>query len=222
VTSATLSGLLGETVASDSWRGTLDDLGVALGPGSPRVTSARVRRDRTTERTTEPFVLAGLGVVTPAAAPEGRELLLRRDVLDRQVFDGVGARLSRVGDVHLGLEDGVLAVTAVETGFAAVLRRLGAPRLAARLRPRVVIWDDLHLVSGPGHALQLDSSDAAVHRLEPRVLAELVRRVPGRSAGDLLERLHPSRREQVASALRRAAPRRRSSDPLSVRKRAPS
>jgi hypothetical protein len=187
------------------------------------VTSAYVRRRGEITRIAGPLVLEGVGRIVPKMLDRGGdELLLRRDVLDRQVFDGVGARLTRVGDIHLEADAGALRVTAVETGLAAIVRRLGARRIAARMQPRVIGWNDLHLVSGPGHALQLSSPDAAVHRLHPTIVAELIRRAPTRPGSEVLERLHPSRREKVRATLASATPRRRSSDPLSVRKHAPS
>jgi hypothetical protein len=220
---ASLSELLGSTVEFGSGSGTLNDLGVAIEPGSPRITSVHVRRGDAIERITSPVVVSGVGPLAPEPLGQGhQELLLKRDVLDRQVFDGVGARLSRVADVCVQLHDGELRVIAVETGVAAILRRLGAGRIASRLRPQLIAWEDLHLVSGPGHALQLSSPAAAVHRLDPAVVAELVRRAPTRQSAEVLEGLAARRRESVRASLARAAARRRSSDPLSARKHAPS
>ena len=57
---------------------------------------------------------------------EEDELLLVRDVLDTQIVDVAGHRLSRVSDVLMTrLPDGRLEVAAVEVGSGAVVRRLG-------------------------------------------------------------------------------------------------
>ena len=57
---------------------------------------------------------------------EQDELLLVRDVLDTQIIDVVGHRVSRVSDVVITHRaDGRLEVVAVEVGSAAVFRRLG-------------------------------------------------------------------------------------------------
>jgi len=104
---------------------------------------------------------------------ENDELLLGRDVLDTQIVDVVGHRLARVSDVFLTrLPDGRLEVAAVDVGLGAVLRRFGLLRLSERLPEQGVDWRDLHLTSDRGHAIQLATTVAAVHRLDARALAE--------------------------------------------------
>ncbi|MEX2023595.1 MAG: hypothetical protein WD993_00800, partial [Thermoleophilaceae bacterium] len=68
----------------------------------------------------------------PAAGLADDELLLCQHVLDGQIFDAVGKRLARVGDVELDREDGLLRVVAVDVGAAPLLRRLGLRRIARR------------------------------------------------------------------------------------------
>jgi len=73
----------------------------------------------------------------------GDELLLCRHVLDGQVFDSVGKRRARVGDVDLDREDGLLRVVAVDVGVAPLLRRLGLRRISRRVPAEAVGWKDL-------------------------------------------------------------------------------
>lgn len=115
------------------------------------------------------------------------ELLLRRDVLDTQVVDVAGQRLARVAEVLLirGADAG-LVVAGIEVGFAAVLRRLGLPGLAAAGRTDIVSLADVHLTSERGHAVALSTPRAALHRLGPRGLAALVSRVDTDSAVEIL------------------------------------
>jgi len=219
-----LTGLLGSTIdVGVQVTGKLRDVGVGVHEERPLVSSLIVEHGGTIERLTKAVVVDGLGRIAPGELPPGEdELLLRRDVLDRQVFDGAGKRLSRVADVLLDASHSELRVVAVETGIAGILRRLGARRLAGRLGRQTIDWRDLHLLSGPGHALQLASPRAAVHRLDPESIAELVRRAPSRRGAEVVDRLHPDRSARVRAALAKAVPRRRSADPLSARRRAPS
>jgi sporulation protein YlmC with PRC-barrel domain len=221
----TLSDLIGRGVATadGSPLGRLRDIGVTLAEELPAAALVSVRDDGARRVISTRVEVAGVGALEPQPPPEeGSVLLLARDVLDRQIFDAHGKRVSRVADVILELNHGTLRVAAVETGSAGIMRRLGLRRLAARLQPTLVDWVDLHLLSGPGHALQLAAPASAIHRLDDERLAELVRRAPSRHVADVLEHIHPHRRAHVRELLERAVPRRRSTDPLSSRKRAPS
>ncbi len=139
-----------------------------------------------------------------AEALDPAEILLRRDLLDTQVVDVAGQRLARVADVLLTRTAGAgLDVAGIEVGFAAVLRRLGLAGLAGGGRTDIVSFADLHLTSERGHAVQLSTPRAAVHRLAPRALAALVSRVDTDSATEILSVREP---EVAAEALRVAHP----------------
>ncbi len=114
------------------------------------------------------------------------EILLVRDVLDTQVFDIVGQRLSRVGDVVLAHRDHKMEVVGVEVGFGAVLRRLGLARVVERHPIDLLPWTEVHLTSDRGHAVQLGSPRSAIHRLDTRGLATLIARLDTDSAAEVL------------------------------------
>ncbi|OBK75660.1 magnesium transporter [Mycobacterium sp. 1164985.4] len=123
-----------------------------------------------------------------AASPlADNEIMLVRDVLDTQIVDITGQRLTRVADVVLARRhDGRLEVVGVEVGFDAVLRRLGLGRLAKRLRSDAVAWTDLHPTSDRGHAVALGMPRSAIHLLDARGLAALVARLDTESAAEVL------------------------------------
>ena len=133
-------------------------------------------------------VVLDTAVAVPYAAAGLREheILLGRDVLDTQVVDVVGHRLTRVADVVLARTGAGIELVGVEVGFAAVLRRLDLGRFALRSGPDVIAWSDLHLTSERGHAVQLASPRAAVHHLDARELAGLVSRLDTESATEVL------------------------------------
>lgn len=145
------------------------------------------------------MVGAAPAAVDGSLALQPDELLLKRDVLDTQIVDVVGQRLARVADVLLGrTPDGRLEVLGVEVGFGGVLRRLGLGR--ARNGDDIVAWSDLHLTSDRGHAVQLSTPRAAVHRLDARRLAAVVSRVDVDTANEILAARDP----QVAAEAVRA------------------
>ena len=125
------------------------------------------------------------------------ELLLRRDVLDTQIVDVKGRRVSRVGDVILAVTDDAIEAVAVEVGLGSIVRRLGWRRLAERVKEQAVPWADLHLTSDRGHLVQCHSEAALVHRLDGKELAELVARVPSAHAVELLEAVPTERADQA-------------------------
>ncbi len=162
------------------------------------------------------------GRVVVAAAPAGiadtdgvlapDEIRLKRDVLDTQIIDVVGQRMARVADVFLArVSGGGLELLGVEVGFSGVLRRLGLPgvglpgvgRQGVGAGEDIVAWSDLHLTSERGHAVQLSTPRAAVHRLDARGLAALVSRVHTGAATEILAAKAPA---VAADAVRVAHP----------------
>jgi sporulation protein YlmC with PRC-barrel domain len=78
----------------------------------------------------------------PVAELADDQLLLGQDVLDTQIFDAVGLRLARVGDVELDREDGLLRIVAVDVGSTVFLLD-GEGKLAAAIPPSRLLAGDL-------------------------------------------------------------------------------
>ena len=130
-----------------------------------------------------------------------KEIRLAQDVLDTQIVDIAGQRLTRVADVILAHRtDGRVEVVGVEVGFGAVLRRLGLGPLASRAHHDAVAWEDLHLTSERGHAVQLATPRAAVHLLSARDLAVLITRLDTDSASEVLAARGPEVAARVIQA----------------------
>lgn len=214
-----LSGVVGRDVTGPDGRpvGRLADLTVSLDGGA---TPHRVRRLALARRNRSAVLLpweevaevhagrlrlatadlSGFEVGSLSDALRDDEILLRRDVLDTQVFDVVGQRLARVADVLLArTADSHLEVVGVEVGFGGVLRRLGLRRVSSPTED-VVAWGDLHLTSERGHAVALSAARSAVHRLDPRALAALVARVDVDAAAQILHARGPAVAEQALQA----------------------
>jgi sporulation protein YlmC with PRC-barrel domain len=219
-----LSEIVGRPVSDEQGRplGRLRDLGVGVGV-VPRVTCVYAGDRGAPAPVRSKVRVDGVGVLAPQAPGVGaEELRLARDVLDRQVYDAGGRRLTRVGDVVLDRQGEILTVAGIDTGTAAILRRIGLRRAAARCRLSVAAWSNVHLLSGLGHELQLRVSGSAVHRLDNAALVELVRRSAVGQGEAVLAALGQERRAEVGDAVAQATPRRRSSDPLEARKHAPA
>ena len=134
--------------------------------------------------------------------PAGGELHLARDVLDAQIVDIAGRRVRRVSDVELARSENALRAVAVDVGWVGIARRLGLGRLGGRPHHDLVDWSDLHLASPRGHALQLRTTSAALHRLSPGELSELVARLPPQRAAEALHAVGEDRAAAAVSIVR--------------------
>jgi sporulation protein YlmC with PRC-barrel domain len=170
-------------------------LGVGRGRRIRYLLPGRMVQTYSDEELSLPVDRMGLSAYVTAPDPnlEDRELRLAWDVLDTQVVDLVGRRLSRVSDVFLVPGSyGELEVAAVDVGAGSLLRRMGFRRLGDRFRPVAVDWAELHLTSRRGHLAQLATADTALHRLDASELAELLPRLSADSAVDVVRSTHPA------------------------------
>lgn len=208
-TSVRFTALAGSPVHEAGGRrlGRITDFGIHLAEVPPRVELVVFRRRRRRFAVewsdVEGFdqrglLLRGGSRISPAPAV-GDVVLLTQALLDTQVIDLVGKRVARVGDVQLAASDGGLRLVALDVGVDAVLRRLGLPWLARRVKPQTLAWKDVHLASPRGHILQLEAPTAAIHRLTPDELAELVARLPPPRADEVLARVPAARQAKTAA-----------------------
>lgn len=136
----------------------------------------------------------------PSPAP-GDELHLRRDVLDVRLVDVDNRRIARAGEVDLARSGPELRVVAIEVGWRAIVRRLGLRRLARGIERDSVDWAAVHLASGRGRLLQLGAPGAAVHRLDPDELAELLSVLPVTAGSELLTSVASARSAAALAAV---------------------
>jgi magnesium transporter len=173
--------------------------------------TARVRRRR---RAVLSFAWPGVAtfagdtvVLKPDAEPRpappeipAEEMLLREELLDKQVVDTFGAKIERVNDVHLLVHDGDLRLVHVDIGKRGILRRLGLLRPVEGLArwffeyefPEVLVsWKYVQpLGADLGRAdLKLNVGSRGLHDLHPSELA------------DILEDLDRENQERVFKAL---------------------
>ena len=120
------------------------------------------------------------------------DVLLSRDVLDKQIIDTDGARVVRVNDVELVRVNGTIYVSNVDVSWLGVVRRLGlvglAHFLAGHTKQRGIAWDDVELMRRD-QSMQLRIPAGKLHELHPADLADIVKDLNRLESGQLLDTL---------------------------------
>ena len=120
------------------------------------------------------------------------DVLLSRDVLDKQIIDTEGARVVRVNDVELLRVDGTIYVSNVDVSWVGIIRRLGlvglAHFLSRHLKRKGIAWDDVELMRRD-QEMHLRVPAEKLHELHPADLAEIVRDLNKLESGQLLDTL---------------------------------
>jgi magnesium transporter len=120
------------------------------------------------------------------------DILLSRDVLDKQIIDTDGARVVRVNDVELVRVNGTIYVSNVDVSWLGIIRRMGlvglAHLLASRSKQKGISWDDVELMRRD-QSMQLRVPAKKLHDLHPADLAEIVSDLNRLESGQLLDSL---------------------------------
>jgi magnesium transporter len=120
------------------------------------------------------------------------DILLSRDVLDKQIIDTDGARVVRVNDIELVRVNGTIYVTNVDVSWLGVMRRMGfrkmANYLAGRVKWKGIAWDDIELMRRD-QDMRLRVPAEKLHELHPADLAEIVSDLNRLESGQLLDTL---------------------------------
>jgi CBS domain-containing protein len=124
------------------------------------------------------------------------DILLSRDVLDKQIIDTDGARVVRVNDLELVRINGTLYVSNVDIGMMGILRRFGlaqpALRLAAAFKltlpPSAISWDSVELLRHD-QFMRLRVPADKIADLHPADVAEIISDMNRLETGQFLEAL---------------------------------
>jgi CBS domain-containing protein len=103
------------------------------------------------------------------------EVLLRKDVLDRQLINVDGARLVRANEIEIARIDGWYRVVGVDTGLRGIVRRVAPRRLGANMPPGEFLdWASVEAFTGHVPTVRLRVPHPKLARLHPAQLADLV------------------------------------------------
>jgi len=178
--------------------GRVDDLIVRLGSDDyPPVTGALATiAGRAVFVPAELITTIAPGVVTIRKSPldlqpftrRPQEVLLKEDVLDRQLINVEGARLVRTNELEIARLGGGYRVVAVDTGPRGLFRRLIPRRFADTIRPGSFLdWASVEPFTGHVPTVRLRVPHPKLARLHPAELADLVEAASHREGEEILE-----------------------------------
>lgn len=137
------------------------------------------------------------------------EVLLARDVLDKQLIDVDGKRVVRVNDVQIIEAANEWRVTGADVSLTGLWRRL-APSFMRSGRPvEVIDWADVGYLATDAATVQLKSSRGKLARLHPVEIArlaeafsyqqgaEIVESLDDETAAETLEEMAAARQAQI-------------------------
>lgn len=185
--------------------GRVRDFAVSPGDKMPRVSAVVVQagRERLLIPAQDVATFAPTVVLKAAFEHSGRyeiqedDLLLSKDVLDKQLVDVHDYRVVRVNDIRLANSARGVRVVAVDVGWRGLLRRIGADGIVAwvlkslRLkRPSGLIsWDDVEPYERVGGRIRLKVPIARLAKLHPADI------------GNIINELDPAERKEVVQSL---------------------
>lgn len=190
-----LSQILGKPIidASGETIGEVSDLGIATGEVFPRVTSVAFmgKEKRAFMLSWRKYVkdLRGDSVKLSRNQEDLRfsllqpgELLVQRDLLDRQIVDTQGLKVVRVGDLKFTESGQGLRLIGAEVGLRGLLRRLNLERildtitkiLRYKYPERLIAWSYMELLEKDMSDLKLGISHKRLHELHPADIADII------------------------------------------------
>ena len=213
-----LSQLMGNPVyAADGEKiGTVSDLGIATGEVFPRVTSLAFKGPGRT-----PFMISWRKYVDSYDEGEIRlkvnstdirfsylqpdEVLIARDILNKQIVDTRGMRVVRVNDLKLSDTNSTqLRLLGAEVGARGILRSLhpalerGVMRVARMLGKqipeRIIAWSYMDLVERDLSNVKLSVSHKTLDDMHPADIADIIERLDPRLRGQVFAQLDDEQR----------------------------
>jgi len=115
------------------------------------------------------------------------EVLLKKDVLDRQLINVDGARLVRANEIELARIEGWYRVVGVDTSLRGIARRVVPRRLAGTVSAgRFLDWASVEPFTGHVPTVRLRVPHPKLARLHPAQLADLVEAASHREGEEIM------------------------------------
>ena len=128
------------------------------------------------------------------------DMMLSRDILDKQIVDLQGTRVVRVNDLRIGIVGGDLKVLGIDVSTRGLLRRLGVDRIPpfSWMKPMFIDWENVQVV---GKSLKLSKISGELVKLHPADLANIVEALNPHQSHRLVQALEPRMAAEVFGEL---------------------
>ena len=199
--------------------GRVKDLVTSPGERMPLLSAVVLERGRqetilpvSAVRSFDPQVVLQTSVASaPPYQIKDDDLLLRKDVLDKQIVDVHDYRVVRVNDVRLAHSKRGLRVVGVDIGFRGLMRRLAfewvvdlAQRLLhRRITGRLISWEDVEPYERAAGKIRLKVPVDRLAGLHPADIGKIINELDPEERREVLESLDL---ETAAEALQEADP----------------
>lgn len=110
------------------------------------------------------------------------EVLLEKEVLDKQIVDVTERQLTRVNDIELTQTNGNLYINSVDVSFRSILNRLGIPTWGFILNYNSIPWEDIQFL-GVDLPVKVKLKYDRLETLHPADIARFIFRGPGYRKG---------------------------------------
>ncbi len=138
------------------------------------------------------------------------DLLLVRDVLDKQIVDANGAKVVRVNDIKLEGYNNDAVLVAVDMGIRGILRRLNVERRSEKLLKlfqvslpfNLVSWNYIQPLKPKLKTITLTVPRQLISELHPADIAEIISQVPREEGANFLKDLDVETAAETLSELK--------------------
>ena len=129
------------------------------------------------------------------------EVLLHKDVLDKQLVDIDGRRVIRVNDVTLTHDPvfNVYRVAGVDVSAASLVDRLGLGMVARNMQREIIPWDSVQFFASEVPVVKLKLSYDQLARLHPVDLAEIITDLGYQQGGEMIAAIADIQGDEVAA-----------------------
>jgi magnesium transporter len=189
--------------------GKLEDIAVDVAEPYPRVVGLYVRvRGKLCYSSigfVESITVNGPVLTAPPVDPASatlspNELLLNKELLDKQIVDVDGRKVVRVNDARLAPAADGYRLIAVDVGLSGLLRRVGLRGLGqawldrvtrSGLGPGLISWDAVQPLhrDAPGEAIRLQVPRDRINRIHPSDLAAIIEELNAADQASLVDSL---------------------------------
>ena len=219
-----LSQMLGKPVVDSAGEkiGTISDLAISTGEVFPRITSLAFQGPGKV-----PFMISWRkyvdefddeGIKLSVDSPDIRfsylqpdEVLLARDLMDRQIVDTQGLKVVRVNDLKLSKSGTQLRLLGAEVGIRGILRGLApwleravvsvAKTFHKQIDERIIAWNYMDLLDRDLSEVQLSVTHKRLDELHPADVADILEQLDPQQRANVFKHLDESQTTEAISEM---------------------